>query len=60
MTNAIHLYREATARSTPAGSTARQRCDICRAIKSRGQFPAGSNVCVRCKPQGVNFRRGGL
>lgn len=53
-------YRERTQQIIPAKVSARQTCTDCGNHKSIGQFPVGSTVCVRCKPQGKNFRRGDL
>lgn len=44
----------------PSGVTARVRCECCGVVRSLGQFPKTSNTCVRCKPQGKNFRRGDI
>lgn len=53
-------YREATHSHNPTGSARRITCAECHEHKSEGQFPLGSNICIRCKPQGPGFRRGGL
>jgi hypothetical protein len=54
------LYRIATQQITPVAAPRRLTCSVCRDHKSIGQFPRGSDVCITCKPQGANFRRGEL
>lgn len=53
-------YRERTDKLVPAASTARVRCAACNRISSIGQYPAGSNVCIKCKPMPAGWRRGEL
>lgn len=41
-----------------SGVTARVRCAACNRIASLGQYPVGSNVCIRCNPKPAGWRRG--
>lgn len=54
------IYRSAAQQITPIAAPRRLTCSVCRDHKSIGQFPRGSDVCVRCEPQGPDFRRGDL
>lgn len=44
----------------PAAISKRVKCSCCRVIRSIGQFPQGSEVCVLCKPMPAGWRRGEL
>lgn len=46
--------------AVPAAISKRLKCDGCGRIASIGQFPLNSETCLRCKPMGKTFRRGGL
>lgn len=55
------FFRIATQQITPVGISKRVKCTgPCDRTQSLGQFPVGSTVCITCKPQGKNFRRGDL
>jgi|GEM_PF-5832998 len=51
-------YRLATQQIVPAPMTKRVKCSQCRRTQSIGQYGQGSDICITCKPQGKNFRRG--
>lgn len=46
--------------AVPAAISKRVKCTQCGRTQSIGQYVAGGTVCIRCKPQGRAFRRGGL
>lgn len=52
------LYRLATQQIEPAPVTKRQKCASCARTQSIGQYALDSDVCITCRPQGKNFRRG--
>ena len=46
--------------AVPAAISKRQRCSACARFASCGQFPIGSDTCIRCKPMPAGWRRGDL
>lgn len=46
--------------AVPAAISKRQRCTACSRFASCGQFPVGSDVCIRCRPMPAGWRRGEL
>lgn len=53
------LYRARTEQIIPAPPTKRAKCAQCGKHQSIGQI-GPENICITCKPQGRNFRRGDI